>query len=153
MSCQLPIVLPNTGRYLDAETFGSYGLLVVLTSSCHVAVRATRRWAGRPTVQPSRLGPIGSRPGRVGGQRLSDTPPRRLCLLRGPRVISAACALAVGNSLSGSLGYGVGEAAQVLYEQVGLFHGGEVAASVVFRPVHDVGEVSVGQAPDRQDDD
>src|SRR5262249_60534147 len=30
----------------------------------------------------------------------------------------------------GSLGYGVGEAAQVVHEQVRLLHGGEVAASI-----------------------
>jgi dihydrofolate reductase len=44
----------------------------------------------------------------------------------------------------GSLGHGVGEAAQVADEQVGLLHGGEVAASVELRPLHDVREAPVG---------
>src|SRR5262249_60691762 len=52
----------------------------------------------------------------------------------------------------GSLGQGAGEAAQVLDEQGGLFHGGEVAALVELRPVHDVQEGPVGQPPDQQDD-
>src|SRR5262249_60989970 len=50
------------------------------------------------------------------------------------------------------LGQGVGVLAQVLDEQGGLLHGGEVAASVELRPSHDIREVSVGQPPDRQDD-
>ena len=37
-------------------------------------------------------------------------------------------------------------------EQRGLFHGGEVAASVELRLSHDVWEASVGQPPDRQED-
>src|SRR5262249_16667915 len=52
----------------------------------------------------------------------------------------------------GSLGQGVGEAAQVVHEQVGLLQGGEVAAFVELRPPHDVREGPVGQPPDRQDD-
>jgi hypothetical protein len=37
---------------------------------------------------------------------------------------------AAGNPLPGSPGHGAGEAAQVVHEQVGLLHGGEVAAAV-----------------------
>src|SRR5262249_43905579 len=50
------------------------------------------------------------------------------------------------------LGQGAGVFAQVLGEQGGLFHGGEVAALVELRPAQDVREGAVGQLSDRQDD-